>query len=98
MPQFEDASLFCILAVIQVCGLVSAWLTRRQAGSRRQGLCECLFLGCLVMVGISTMAAMLQSRGTHWIFGGATLGTMVLMAVWDVKSSAATSASHVRLY
>jgi hypothetical protein len=98
MPHVEDSSLFWILTVIQSCGLVSAWLTRRHAGSRQQSACELLFLACLILVGISTLAAMLQGHGAFWIFGGATLGVMVLMAVWDFKPSASTSASHARLY
>ncbi len=98
MPHVEDSALFWILTVIQSCGLVSAWLTRRHAGSRQQSACERLFLTLLVLVGISTLAAMLQGRGSYWIVGGATLGVMVLMAVWDFKPSASTIASQARLY
>ncbi len=98
MQHVDDFLLFWILSSIHSCGLFCAWLTRRHAGTRRQSLCEWLFLAFLVLVGLSTLTAMLHGRGGHWVFGGATLGTMVLMAVWDFKSTVATTEHRVRIY
>src|ERR1700677_1050483 len=95
MPQLPECNLFWSLTAIQTCGLLSAWLTRGSGGSRLKSCWECLFLALLVLVGISTMAAIVQSRGSHWIFGGATLGLMVLMAVWDCRPDHAARQPHL---
>lgn len=99
MLLFDEVTLFWIFAVIQPCGLITAWLTRRQAGGRRQAHIERLFWLLLVLVTVATMAAMLAGRGVgaSWIFGAATLGAMILLAIWDCRPSSA-SASHPRWY
>lgn len=89
MLLLDDITLFWIFAAIQPCGLISAWLTRRHAGGRKQVRSERLFWVLLVLVTLTTMAAMLQGRGVgaYWIFGAATLGAMILLAVWDCRPS-----------
>jgi hypothetical protein len=91
MLQVNDSTLFWMLTVIQVCGLVSGWLTRWSRGSRHQLLAELLFFMCLALVGLSTMLAMPLSRHPEWLCGGATLGLMVLMAVWDFHPASRAS-------
>ena len=68
MLELEATPLFWILTSIQACGLVSAYLTRcpRAACPRRR---ECLFLAFLLLVGISTMVAMVAGHGAYWVFG-----------------------------
>lgn len=85
MPYVDEVALFWICTAIQPCGLLSAWLTRRQTGQRQQARSERLFWVLLILVSLATSAAMLQGRGAYWIFGAGTLGVMVLMAVWDCR-------------
>jgi hypothetical protein len=87
MPIVDEVALFWIFTAIQPCGLLSAWLTRRHSDPRRQVRSERMFWISLILVSLTTAAAMLQGRGTgaYWLFGAATLGAMVLMAVWDCR-------------
>ncbi|HUY89744.1 MAG TPA: hypothetical protein VMV10_13490 [Pirellulales bacterium] len=82
MLSFEPASLIFGLAIIQGIGLASACLARIGEGSIRQTSCQRLFLGCLALVGVSTMLAMLVGPGAC-VASGATLAVMVLTATWD---------------
>lgn len=82
MLTFEPAALIYALAIIQVLGLASACLARIGEGSIRQASCQRLFLGCLALVGASTMLAMQVGPGTC-VTSGATLAVMVLTATWD---------------
>jgi hypothetical protein len=83
MLHTDAPALFWSLTAIQIAGLISGWLIRWHRGSRHQFSSEWLFFACLALVGLSTMVAMPLSRHLEWLCGGATLGLMVLMAVWD---------------
>jgi hypothetical protein len=82
MQSFDPVTMVYGLAVIQVIGLASACLARMGEGSIRQTSCQRLFLGCLALVGVSTMLAMHVGPGAC-IVSGATLAAMVLTATWD---------------
>ncbi len=91
MPPLEDSLVFWSLSAIQACGLASAWMARCSGGSRHRCQWERLFFACLMLVGLSTMGATLLPRSSNWLFGGATLGVMLLMAVWDVRPATTTA-------
>jgi hypothetical protein len=82
MQTFNPTTLIYVLAIIQTIGLASACLARMGEGSIRQASCQRLFLGCLAMVGVSTMLALHVGPGAC-IGSGATLAVMVLTATWD---------------
>ena len=82
MLAFEPTPLICGLAIIQALGLASACLARIGEGSIRQTSCQRLFLGCMALVGVSTMFSMFVGPGAC-VASGATLAVMVLTATWD---------------
>lgn len=87
MAYLETSALAWTMGVVQVVGLLSAWLTRLSEGSCRQAWCQTLFFGCLALMGLATMAFV--ALGTqHWLGSGTTLSVMVLAAVWDFRTQA----------
>ncbi len=90
MAYLESSLLGSALALLQVIGLLSAWLARLSEGSTQQAWCHWLFVGCLAVIGLATMAFV--AAGTkHWLPSGATLSVMVLAAVWDFRAHATPS-------
>jgi hypothetical protein len=82
MAYLETSFFAWLLGLIQIAGLLSAWLARLSEGSARQAWCQRLFVGCLALVGLSTMIVVaLGAR--HWVASGATLSAMILAAIWD---------------
>jgi hypothetical protein len=83
ISQFDPA-LWAPLAVgIQIFGLLTACLTRISRGSRGQASCAALFCITLVAVAFSTMASIPLCHAGGWLAGGANLGMMVLLVVWE---------------
>ncbi len=81
------------LAGVQVIGLLSAWLARLSEGSCNQVWCQRLFVACLAIMGMTTMAFV--AVGTRqWLASGTTMSVMVLAAVWDFRSHASTTPLH----
>jgi len=72
------------LAIAQVVGLASAFLTRFSEGSHCQGWCQSIFLACLGIVGLATMAS-LQLNVGGWYLSGTTLALMVVAATCDFR-------------
>ena len=83
----EVSSAFWFLAAVQLVGLASAWLARLSEGSCHQTDCQCLFLGCLGMVGVATVTALWMGPG-WWLGSGATLSVMVVTATCDFRRPA----------
>lgn len=83
VPQFDPPVWTSVAIAIQACGLFAACLTRLSRGSRGQTCCAALFLLTLVAVALSTMASISQGHAGGWLAGGASLGIMVLLAVWE---------------
>ena len=75
-------SLLACLAVVLLLGLLSALLARLSHGSRRQVACQRAFLGCMVLVGVSTIVSLVVATG-WWLPSGTTFSLMVLTAIWD---------------
>jgi hypothetical protein len=82
---YLDATFWAwTLGAVQIAGLASAWLTRIGDDSPRLAWCQAVFLGCLAVIGLATMAFV--ALGTHsWLAPGATLAIMILAAVWDFR-------------
>jgi hypothetical protein len=80
------------MAAVQILGLLSAWIARLSEGSRRQVLCQRLFMACLLLVGLAAVAVPQTGSGC-WMVASATLPLMVLMATYDFGRSADSEAS-----
>ena len=89
MAYLEASLLAWGLGSIQIAGLFSAWLARLSEGSRRQAWCHRLFLACLGLIGLTTMAS-LALGPKYWLPSGMTLAVMVLGAVWDFRPNPGT--------
>jgi hypothetical protein len=87
MAYLEASMLGWSLGVIQVVGLLSAWLARLNEGSTRQVWCHWLFVACLALIGLATMA-FVAIGARYWLASGTTLSVMVLAAVWDFRPHA----------
>lgn len=87
MAYLETPILACFLGLIQIAGLLSAWLARLSEGSRRQASCQLLFVGCLAVMGLLTMG-LLVLGASYWLASGATFAVMVLAAIWDFSAHA----------
>ncbi len=92
MAYLETSVLGSALALLQIVGLLSAWLARLSEGSSQQSWCHGLFVGCLATIGLATMA-FVATGVRPWLPSGATLSVMVLAAVWDFRAHAG-AASH----
>ena len=69
---------------VQMIGLAVAWMTRLTEGSCYQAPCQCLFLGCLGLVGLSAVLGTSLGQGSL-LTSGATLAVMVLAATCDFR-------------
>ena len=72
--------------LVQVFGLGSAWFARLSEGSSRQAICQRLFFGCLVLVGVAMIPAAKLGPG-FWLSSGATLSLMILAVTYNVNPS-----------
>jgi hypothetical protein len=95
MAYPDDVFFAGALGIVQFAGLASAWFARLHEGSGRQRLTQYAFLGLLALMALTTMASLvLDTR--YWLTSGATLGVMVLAAIWDFRSHEAhPSARHL---
>lgn len=85
MLALPSSVVLCVLAAVHVMGLISAFLTRFSEGSHCQGRCQTIFLACLGVVGLATIAS-LQLNVGGWYLSGMTLALMVVAATYDVRS------------
>jgi hypothetical protein len=87
MAYLETSFVLWLLGVIQIAGLLSAWLARLSEGSRSQASCQWLFFACLGLMGLTTMASVALGP-RYWLASGATLSVMILGAIWDFRPEA----------
>lgn len=86
MLWLDPVSLFWCLAVVHLVGLLSACLTRLSTSVCGQALFQRLFVCCLTLTGLATMASV--ALGPHTcVVSGATLVVTVLTATWDVGTA-----------
>lgn len=67
---------------VQTLGIFSAFLSRLGEGSSGEGRCQCFFIFCLALMGVTTITAMSLGPGA-WLTCGVTLSIMVLIALYD---------------
>lgn len=85
MAYLETSFWAWFLGLIPIAGLLCAWLARLSEGSCRQAWCQRLFVACLAIVGLLTMA-FVALGARYWLASGATLSVMILAAVWDFSA------------
>ena len=85
MSALQSHAAFWILTLVEVLGLASAWFARLSEGSPRQALCQRLFFGCLVLVGVAMIPALKLGPG-FWFSSGTTLSLMILAVTYDANS------------
>lgn len=93
MAYPDTALTVWTLTLIEVAGLLSVWLARLSEGSRGQASCHWLFFGCLILVGLAAMASVTLGP-RYWLTSGATLGVMIVGAIWDFRAHAHTEKLH----
>jgi hypothetical protein len=76
-----------IFGGIQALGLVSAFLARLGERSGLQSACQCFFVLCLCLVGLTT-AISLAVGPSFCLICGSTLSIMSVAAVYDCNPSA----------
>ncbi len=84
MITLETPALLWLLVIVVPIGLLSAWAARLSQGARYETSCQRFFLGCLILVGVATVASLGLEPGC-WIISGATLSAMVLTVVCDFR-------------
>ncbi len=85
MAYLESSSFAWMFGIIQVAGLVSAWVARFSEGSRGQSSCQRLFFGFLGLIGLAAMLSV--SLGNRYLLVSCiTISIMVLVAVWDLRT------------
>jgi peptidoglycan/LPS O-acetylase OafA/YrhL len=94
MSHFDSALLPTLLVGVQVLGLISACLARVNRHAPRQQLYATLFMVALFAVGCSIIMAGHYKHATAWLFGGASIGTMVLVAVWENTEKSEDYSGH----
>lgn len=79
-----DPALWAPLVLaIQVFGLLTACVARMSRGSRGQSGVAILFVVTLVAVALSTMISKFVGNAGGLLMGAASLGTMVMLALWE---------------
>ncbi|HEX7450179.1 MAG TPA: hypothetical protein VF306_21650 [Pirellulales bacterium] len=86
MVWLNPVWLFWCLAVVHGVGLLSACLTRLSEGSAGHARLQRVFVGCLSLAGLATMASLTLGPNTCMV-SGATLVVTILMATWDMGTA-----------
>jgi hypothetical protein len=68
---------------VQMFGLLTGFAARLSRGSRNQSSVSALFAVTLVAVAVSTMLSQILGNAGGLLMGGASLGTMVMLALWE---------------
>ncbi len=87
MAYLDSPSFMWVLGIVQVAGLVSAWLARLSEGSANQASCHRLFFACLGVIGAATMLSVALGP-RYLLISCITLSVMVLVAIWDFQAEA----------
>lgn len=92
MPLLADPVFAWCLFGIQVLGLVCMVLARMPASSLLHSTCRICFFGCLVAVGLTTLAASLDCHASCWAWCATIFSMMAVGAAADLGGAASTSA------
>jgi hypothetical protein len=82
MLEFIDPLLFWGVLALQIIGVASVVFARLPRQCPIQACCRTLFVGCLVFVGMATMAAISVQSGC-WAWCGITFSIMAVGATFD---------------
>ncbi|MGH7195014.1 MAG: hypothetical protein ACREJM_15990, partial [Candidatus Saccharimonadales bacterium] len=86
MLWFNPVWLFWCLTVVHLVGLMSACLTRLSEGSLGHARFQRVFVGCLALTGLATLASL--SLGPNFcMVSRAALVVTILTATWDVGTA-----------
>jgi hypothetical protein len=69
---------------LMLSGVVSAFSARVSAGYACERLCQALYFGLLILVGIATVVTLGIAPGI-WLTTAMTFCVMILAVVWDFK-------------
>jgi hypothetical protein len=87
MAPLDSGLVFWLLAALHLLGLASMFLSRLPLSHRRHGLCQHLFLACLVFVGLATIGTIcFQHNG--WVWSGTTFSLMAVGATVELGNAA----------
>ena len=86
----DQPAVLCLLGVIQVLGLISAFATRISRRSSRRNASQWVFVGCLALVAAAALLTVGKPTGC-WLTSGATISLMVVTAVGEFGSPAKES-------
>jgi hypothetical protein len=87
MIWIDHPLMFWLMACIPVIGLFSLALTRVGENTTACLACRCIFVACLLLVGMATMLSVVSGLG-QWAVGGATLSVMVVGSTLDLRGGA----------
>jgi hypothetical protein len=87
LSGLDQPTVLCLLGVIQLLGLISAFATRVSRQSSRRNLSQWVFVVCLGVVAAATLLTVGKPSGC-WLTSGTTLSLMVLTAVGEFKPQA----------
>jgi hypothetical protein len=90
MAQADPGLVFWLLAGLHVIGLASMFLSRLPRSHRIHGLCQHLFLACLVVVGMATMFTICV-QSDCWVWSGTTFSVMAVGATLELGQAARAS-------
>jgi hypothetical protein len=88
-------SLLCIFwstIVIQVISFVTIMAIQLFPHDRGRGLCQRVFFGLMMAMGLVTVLAV-SSSSDSWMTSGATLSVMTVCATFDLGASGRRAAS-----
>ncbi len=77
-------SQLCVISAVQICGLLSAALSRVTEGRRWQALFQRMFLALLIIVAF-TAVLNVWNAPQQWIMSATTLAVMIVTATCDFK-------------
>lgn len=89
MTLLADPVLSWCLFAVQLLGLVSMLLARMPATTSLHNLCRTCFLGCLVVVGLATIAATIDCQSSSWAWCATVFSMMAVGAAADLGGGTA---------
>jgi len=78
----DQPAVLCLLGVIQVLGLISAFATRISRRSSRRSASQWVFFSCLALVAAAAVLTVGKPPGC-WLTSGTTISLMVVTAVGE---------------
>ena len=87
MLPADPGLVFWLLAALHLAGLTSMFLSRMHHRHRIHGICQNVFLLCLFIVGVATVAT-ICCQSNCWVWSGTTFSLMAVGATADLGQAA----------